>query len=113
MKVTVTEIASAKLQEYGVGQDGKFLRVTVKPGGCSGYKYDAFIDEERGQDDQVIFEDGKLTILTDQYSALFLNGLEIDFSDDFIRGGFRLTNRQTVGSCGCGASFTPQEETAQ
>ena len=38
-------------------------------------------------------------------SAVFLDGLHIDFSDDLIRSGFRFTNPNASGSCGCGASF--------
>ena len=35
----------------------------------------------------------------------FLDGLEIDYSDDLIRSGFRFKNPRAGGSCGCGSSF--------
>jgi iron-sulfur cluster assembly protein len=45
-----------------------------------------------------------------------LDGLTIDFSDDLIEPGFRLTNANAKGSCGCGSSFstddTPNVETS-
>ena len=42
---------------------------------------------------------------TDPDSAEFLDGLEIDYSDDLIRSGFRFKNPRAGGSCGCGSSF--------
>ncbi len=104
LNIKVTDKALVKLKDYGVGQD-RFLRVTVKPGGCSGFKFDAYLEEEKGEEDKTVYENGDIQIIADSPSSLFLNGLEIDFSDDFIKGGFRFTNTMAAGSCGCGASF--------
>ena len=58
-----------------------------------------------GEGGVVVFENNGLKIICDEGSSLFLEGLSIDYSDDLIRSGFRFTNPNASGSCGCGASF--------
>jgi iron-sulfur cluster assembly protein len=103
--VTLTEkaLAALRLREWA---DGDFLRVGVAAGGCSGHTYTAAVDDELFITDLVIYESGRLRIVTDPESAEYLEGLEIDYSDDLIRSGFRFHNPNASGSCGCGSSFT-------
>ena len=51
-------------------------------------------------------KEDKLRIVSDKVSSIYLDGLTIDFSDDLIEPGFRLTNANAKGSCGCGSSFS-------
>ena len=48
---------------------------------------------------------GSLRVVSDPDSAEYLEGLVIDYSDDLIRSGFRFTNPNASGCCGCGSSF--------
>jgi iron-sulfur cluster assembly accessory protein len=82
-----------------------FLRISVIPGGCSGMTYSAAIDNVLSDNDQVVFEDGGLRVVADLGSTMFLDGLEIDFSDDLIASGFRFKNPKAKKGCGCGSSF--------
>lgn len=41
----------------------------------------------------------------DPKSVLYLYGLELDFSDALIGGGFQFQNPNAESSCGCGKSF--------
>ena len=104
MTIDITERGQTELAKLDLGENG-FLRINVVPGGCSGMTYTAAVDTEFGSDDVAVFENETLHIVTDQGSAIFLEGLKIDFSDDLIRSGFRFTNPNASGSCGCGASF--------
>ena len=105
MDIKVTENAKSKLYEMGVS--GKmFLRIGVKSGGCSGNTYDATLDDNMSEVDEVYFSDGNLRIVSDKVSSVFLDGLTVDFSNDLIEPGFRLTNSNAKGSCGCGSSFS-------
>ncbi len=104
MAIKITDTARRKLEEYLNGE-ASFLRISVKPGGCSGMTYDAAIDSDLSESDEVVFESKGVRIVADDYSKYFLGGLQIDFSDDLIRPGFRLNNPNSVQSCGCGASF--------
>ncbi len=110
MSIIITDIAKEKLVENGVGSDGKLLRLNVKNGGCSGLKYDMLIDTESTSDDTILHENDQFKVVADKGSSLFLSGLTIDFSTDLIQGGFKLTNKMAKGSCGCGASFEPEQQ---
>ena len=105
MNISITEKAKGKLEALGVN-DGKYLRISVASGGCSGNSYDATIEEELSEKDDVYYDQDNIKVIADQYSSLFIDGLNIDFSDDLIESGFRLTNGNAKGSCGCGASFS-------
>jgi iron-sulfur cluster assembly accessory protein len=102
--IDITEKAQEQLSRLDLGENG-FLRINVVPGGCSGMTYTAAVDTDFSDSDVAVFENPPLRIVTDEGSAIFLEGLKIDFSDDLIRSGFRFTNPNASGSCGCGASF--------
>ena len=82
-----------------------FLRISVVSGGCSGMTYSACIDNTLSDSDQVLFEESLVRVIADERSAGYLDGLQIDFSDDLISSGFRFKNPKAVKSCGCGSSF--------
>lgn len=102
--INITERAREELQALEMPEGG-FLRIRVVPGGCSGRTYAAGIDTQRSDNDVSLYESGALHVVTDTESADFLDGLEIDYSDDLVRSGFRFTNPKACGSCGCGSSF--------
>lgn len=104
LNVKVSEIAATKLLGLGISKE-KFLRIGVIAGGCSGFTYDAVINDTIEADDLVVFESDDLRIVSDKSNAPYLDGLEIDYSDDLVQSGFRLTNRNAVKTCGCGSSF--------
>ena len=105
MDIKVTENAKSKLYEMGVSEE-TFLRIGVKSGGCSGNTYDAILDDNMSEVDEVYFTDGNLRIVSDKVSSVFLDGLTVALSDDLIEPGFRLTKSNAKGSCGCGSSFS-------
>lgn len=84
----------------------KFLRIAVVSGGCAGMTYDAGIDDETQDDDMVLFETEKVRVMADMKSALYLDGLKIDYSDDLLQAGFKFSNPNAGKSCGCGNSFS-------
>ena len=63
----------------GVSEE-MFLRIGVKSGGCSGNTYDATLDDNMTEVDEVYFSDGNLRIVSDKVSSVFLDGLTVDFS---------------------------------
>ncbi len=83
---------------------GKPLRVYVEKGGCSGMQYGLVFDERR--DGDVVVEQGGVTAVVDAFSADYVRGSVVDFSDALTGGGFKITNPKARESCGCGKSFT-------
>ena len=84
---------------------GAFVRIGVVAGGCSGQTYSAAVDTQADPADLLLHGSEGLRIVTDPQSAIYLDGLQIDYSDDLVRSGFRFSNPKAGGSCGCGASF--------
>lgn len=83
---------------------GKFLRVSVKAGGCSGLSYDLAFDDELKDTDKK-FEDKGVLIVTDVRSLLYLMDMTLDFSDGINGKGFEFNNPNATRTCGCGESF--------
>ena len=104
--IILTESAASHISEMLVDDTtntGKSLRVYVEGGGCSGLQYGMIFDETR--DDDVISEYFGVKVLTDKFSANYLSGCVIDYSDELIGGGFKIKNPNAESSCGCGKSF--------
>lgn len=81
----------------------KGLRVYVESGGCSGLQYQMQFDEKRPDD--LVVEFFGVSVLVDSFSAGYLRGAVIDFSDALTGGGFKIKNPNAHSSCGCGKSF--------
>ena len=108
MPLTITERAATKIQQIFSDQGmpaTAALRLGVKGGGCSGFSYTLDVAEEPADDDEV-FEDHGVRLVTDPKSYLYLNGTEVDYSDDLLKGGFVFNNPNAKKKCGCGASFS-------
>jgi len=82
---------------------GKNLRVYVEQGGCSGMQYSMIFDEKRPDD--LSAEMHGVSVLVDPFSAKYLRGTVVDFSNDLTSGGFKISNPNAKQSCGCGKSF--------
>ncbi|KAG7359557.1 iron-sulfur cluster assembly accessory protein [Nitzschia inconspicua] len=88
--------------------DSLVLRMGVRNGGCSGLSYvmDFSTEDDIQEDDAVDEYPGeKLKCVVDAKSMLYLYGLELDYSDELIGGGFKFYNPNAEESCGCGSSF--------
>ena len=83
---------------------GKNFRVYVEQGGCSGMQYGMVFDEPR--DGDLTAEHHGVGVLVDAFSANYLRGTVVDFSDAMTGGGFKITNPNAKQNCGCGKSFT-------
>jgi iron-sulfur cluster assembly protein len=102
--IQITDKAKQELVRLEAGGEN-FLRISVIPGGCSGMTYNACIDNALADSDQVLYQEGGLRVVADGGSAMFLDGLQIDFSDDLVASGFRFKNPKARKACGCGSSF--------
>ncbi|XP_058111011.1 iron-sulfur assembly protein IscA, chloroplastic isoform X2 [Magnolia sinica] len=85
------------------------LRIGVKQGGCSGMSYTMeFENRANARPDDSIIEYNGFVIVSDPKSLLFLYGMQLDFSDALIGGGFSFKNPNATQTCGCGKSFAAE-----
>ena len=104
--VTLTESAAQEIKaRLAADPQGaaKGLRLYVEKGGCSGMQYGMTFDERRPEDFETAFFG--VSVWVDAFSANYLRGSVVDFSDALTGGGFKITNPQAAQSCGCGKSF--------
>ena len=103
--VSVTESAAADVKSLLEQPEnaGKLLRIFVEQGGCSGMQYGMVFDEKR--DGDFLAEQRGVRVLVDAFSAKYLQGTVVDFSDALTGGGFKISNPNARQSCGCGKSF--------
>ncbi|KAK2438709.1 hypothetical protein P8452_34332 [Trifolium repens] len=85
------------------------LRIGVKQGGCSGMSYTMdFEDRANARPDDSIIEYKGFVIVCDPKSLLFVFGMQLDYSDALIGGGFNFKNPNATQTCGCGKSFNAE-----
>ena len=98
-KIKITELmqASELKSDY-------FVRVSVTSGGCSGLTYNLDFDNEDQENDQ-IFEDNGIKVVTDLKSFLYLCNTTLEFSGGLNGKGFYFNNPNAERTCGCGESF--------
>ncbi len=105
MPVTMSARAARRIAAILAAEPSPaMLRLAVTGGGCSGFQYNFALDEAQADDDLVLERDGA-KILIDPVSLDFLQGSEIDFTDDLIGQAFKVNNPNATASCGCGTSF--------
>jgi iron-sulfur cluster assembly protein len=104
----VSDQAKQKIEEIR-NKDGKgpemFVRVSVTSGGCSGLSYQLDFDDVLKENDQ-IFEDKEVKIVTDLRSFIYLCNTTLDFSGGLNGKGFYFVNPNASRTCACGESFS-------
>jgi iron-sulfur cluster assembly protein/iron-sulfur cluster insertion protein len=105
--IALTDSATTKVKELieAEGQPELFLRVAVRPGGCSGLSYEMFFDTERAADD-IEQAYGEVKVVVDPASAQYLSGASLDYKDGLQDAGFTINNPNAQRTCGCGQSFS-------
>lgn len=82
-----------------------FVRISVIGGGCSGLSYELKFDTETNEDDEV-FEDKGVKMVTNRQSLLYLVGTTLEFSGGLKGKGFYFENPNASRTCACGESFS-------
>lgn len=81
------------------------LRVSIQPGGCSGFKYSLLIEDKPAEDDLIVEQQG-FKVFVDPFSAQYVNNVVIDYVSSMQGSGFTFKNPNSTGGCGCGSSFS-------
>jgi iron-sulfur cluster assembly protein/iron-sulfur cluster insertion protein len=100
---TATDKVRSLMEQEGVNDLA--LRVSVRPGGCSGFSYEMFFDTDVADDDATADFSG-VKVVVDQSSAMLLEGATLDYKDGLQGAGFAIDNPNAQRTCGCGQSFS-------
>jgi iron-sulfur cluster insertion protein len=105
--IALTDTATVKVKELMQAEDAPelYLRVAVRPGGCSGLSYEMFFDTEKAGDD-IVEAYGDVQVVVDPASAEYLSGASLDYKDGLQGAGFTINNPNAQRTCGCGQSFS-------
>lgn len=105
--ISLTPKAADKVKEIrqaeGLTEQG--LRVRVIGGGCSGFTYDLFFEDETTDLDSRFEADG-IPLYVDMMSLQYLEGTTIDYVEGLHGAGFKFVNPSAKSTCGCGSSFS-------
>lgn len=104
--IELTERAAKHVTDYLENRGhGEGIRVGIRTSGCSGLAYVLeFVDEPNDVD--VKYHSNGVNIFVDPKSKVYLDGLHMDYVTEGLNEGFKFTNPNQKGECGCGESFT-------
>ncbi len=109
-ELELTAEAAVEVRKFfeteGLDADSAALRVSVLPGGCSGFEYGLEVDEAPAEEDDFRVVSQGIRLLIDPFSAQYLAGVNIGYHSSFKGSGFTFENPNATGSCGCGTSFS-------
>ena len=101
-KIEFTERAKKQIKKITAeNETKKYFRISVKGGGCSGFKYNFSFDENVNKND-IKFD----KTLIDVQSLTLIEGSVIDYKKELIGDSFVIKNPKAESSCGCGLSFS-------
>ena len=104
LNFTDAAIAALK-QNMADDEDSHVLVISAQSGGCSGYLYDMKIIKDPGNEGFQGIDIGGVVVLVHNKDSSMLSGINIDFKETLMGGGFQIENPNADRSCGCGQSF--------
>ena len=105
--IYVTEKAANKIKEIALGEGINHcnIRIKVIGGGCAGFSYDMYYEDNVSDLDETIESDG-VKVVVDPLSWQYLDEVSIDYVEGPLGAGFKFNNPNVKGTCGCGSSFS-------
>lgn len=109
--ITLSETAAQEVKRLQLSRQkpNSYLRIKVNHGGCSGLFYQLDLSEtspEKLLSDDCEYQSKGIKILIDEESSIYIEDLQIDYSEDLMGGGFRFDNAKAIKNCNCGQSFS-------
>jgi iron-sulfur cluster assembly protein len=97
----VKELKRLMLEDAKVA--GKYLRIGVKGGGCSGMTYVLDFDEKKDADE--LYDIEGIPCLINPTHEMYLFNMQVDYEAGLNSRGFTFNNPNASKTCGCGTSF--------
>ncbi len=105
--LTITAAAAERLRAVlseEVGDD-LVLIISTLSGGCSGHLYDMQVAERPDDSGFQHLDVEGIPISVHNRDSWRLNGIEVNYLDTLMGGGFKIENPNADRGCGCGKSF--------
>jgi iron-sulfur cluster assembly accessory protein len=107
--ITLSPLAESKVLEIldaeGFAPDA-LLRVGVIGGGCAGLSYDMNVEEGEKKSSDKVIKSGKVNLIIDEMSLMYLAGTEIEYVSSLQGTGFKFNNPNAKTTCRCSQSFS-------
>lgn len=104
--IHLTSTAIQEIQRLQAKTDAAaHCRLAVVNDGCAGLAYKMQFEPQVQPTDRQ-FNHSNLSIVVDPQSLEQIQGLEIDYTEDLMGGGFQFSNPQAKRTCSCGISFS-------
>lgn len=105
MQLTVSPPAADALkqviEEHGTLGAPNNVRIGVQGAcGCGSAHFGMMLDERH--DDDTLLEINGINFVVDAESLPYVEGAELDYSDELVGRGFRINAANSGGGCGCG-----------
>ena len=102
--VNVTDSAKEHMEGVLAKEGKKYVKLSVKGGGCAGFTYEwNAVDEVKDDDELIELSNGNFSI--DGVGLMYVMGTTIDFKKEVFGSYMSIQNPNATSSCGCGESF--------
>ena len=105
MNVTLTERAAkfiSRMIRFNGGSPASGFRLSVSPGGCSGFN-SSFTVESAPQEGDAVLESHGVKVFLPAESRILLEGVTVDFADTPMATGLSFIN-PNAQTCACSSS---------
>lgn len=103
--ITITDKAAEHIKGLlAKNENAVGIKLGTETHGCSGLGYTVDYVEEISDDDELVEHNG-VKVYVDRKALLFLLGTQMDWEDTMFSTGFKFSNPNEKGRCGCGESF--------
>ena len=100
--ITLTTNAINEINKILASETERWIRISVRGGGCSGFSYEFDITSKM-DDDDIMVQD---IVLVDPMSMQYLNNAVVDYKETLMYSSFSIDNPNVTSRCGCGSSFS-------
>jgi len=103
--ISITDKAAERIKSLlAKNEKAVGIKLGTETHGCSGLGYTVDYIEEAPADVELV-EDKGVKVFIDRKALLFLLGTQMDWEDTMFSTGFKFSNPNEKGRCGCGESF--------
>ncbi len=103
--VSLTDSALKHFAKKLQNSDKKWIRLSTKVSGCTGYAYVLDFADGPAEGDETLDAGENVMVAVDNSAVSLIRGTEIDYVTEGVNGIIKYNNPNVVDECGCGESF--------